>query len=117
MTDPPDAGRQEVEHHRPVEYSIQDFSDRVTGWSVRPGDDRQTFTVAGVCPGCGGRTETVWMFGSGNGHKGIFGRRAATTEPADRRRTVCCDCGHAHANRPADAAFLGCGAHWRVEFS
>lgn len=58
---------------------------------------------------------TTWTYGSGNGYKGWFAPRRAADDTTDPLRTVCCDCGHAHSNRPDSDPFLGCGAYWQVD--
>ncbi|UQU62520.1 hypothetical protein COUCH_26240 [Couchioplanes caeruleus] len=104
-----------VEHHRSVEYRPQDFQERSDDFRITRLDGGRRIEVDGVCPGCGGRTTTTWRYGSGNGYKGLFARRRVADPPADPLRTVCCDCGHGHPNRPDAVPFLGCGAYWRVD--
>jgi hypothetical protein len=98
-----------------VEYRVRDHSLQTDGFTVSRSDDGRRIDIAGICPSCGGSTATTWDFGTGNGYKGIF--RRSTTESAvpAGARTVCCDCGYAHSNRPDDALFLGCGAYWQVD--
>jgi hypothetical protein len=106
-----------AEHHRSVKYRIQDYAFLPDGFRVTPSTDGRRIEVIGACPSCGGRTSTVWIYGSGNGYKGAFPFRKKSIAPADGPRTICCDCGHAHADRPDDAVFLGCGAYWQVELN
>jgi len=110
------SGSGPIDHHRAIEYTISDHHLQKSGFTVRQSDDDRRINVSGACPGCGGLTSTTWDYGTGNGYKGVF--RRATNAPKVRPtgpRTVCCDCGHVHANRPDDAVFLGCGAYWQVE--
>ncbi|QXJ22963.1 hypothetical protein AGRA3207_004049 [Actinomadura graeca] len=52
--------------------------------------------------------------GPPDGVKGVFRHRRAAP-PAPREVTICCDCGHMHADRPEGAFDKGCGAFWLVE--
>lgn len=108
MTDP-------VEHHRAVKYRVQDFAQLTTGFQITPLTDGQRIQIVGTCPGCGGRTEVIWAYGNANNYKGLFPRRKGERKLSGGPRTVCCDCGHGHLDRPADAIFFGCGAYWQVE--
>jgi hypothetical protein len=106
-----------TEHHRSIKYHIHDYALISEGFVVTPTPDGRRIEVTGICPSCGGRTATTWIYGSGNGYKGTFSFRKRPTVPVGGPRTICCDCGHAHADRPDDAVFLGCGAYWQVELS
>lgn len=106
MTDP------QIEHHRSVHYRVQDH-DLLLDFIVTPLSDGTGVRVTGICPGCGGRTTTNWYFGTGNGYKAFRRKKVLATEPAGGR-TVCCDCGHSHKDRPTDEPFQGCGAYGRV---
>ena len=103
-----------VEHHRSVEYRVHDNGPQPAGFIVTTSADGRTIEVAGVCPSCGGGTTTTWSYGTGNGYKGVLRRQAARASAPRGARTVCYECGHLHANRPAEAVFLGCGAYWQV---
>jgi hypothetical protein len=103
-----------VDHHRSIDFRQQDFHERSDAFTIVRRSDGRHIQVIGVCPGCGGSTTTTWSFGSGNGYKGLWRRTPRNDEPVDSYRTVCCDCGHGHPNRPESAPFLGCGAYWRV---
>jgi hypothetical protein len=107
--------RRPIEHHHSVEYRVHDHGVQGAGFSVTASTDGRTVDVTGVCPGCGGLTATTWSYGTGNGYKGVLRRQAARESAPSGPRTVCCECGHAHANRPEEAIFLGCGAHWQVD--
>lgn len=103
----------EIEHHRPIGFQLVDHR-RQDGFTVARSPDGDSVTVTGLCPSCGGRTTTTWDFGL-PGDKGIF-RRGSREQPAPTgTRTVCCDCGHAHPDRPDDAWSIGCGAYWEVD--
>jgi hypothetical protein len=105
-----------VEHHRAIKYHVQDYVLLTDHFHVNPIAEGRKIEVTGICPACGGRTSTTWSYGSGNAYKGIISRRRLAAAPTAGPRTLCCDCGHAHADRPDDAVFLGCGAYWQVEF-
>ena len=104
-----------IEHHRAIEYRISDHKFQSLGFTVTPSPDARRFDVCGQCPACGGFTETTWDYGTGNGYKAISRRGAKLRRPVSGPRTVCCDCGHNHANRPDGVIFIGCGAYWQVE--
>jgi len=106
-----------VEHHRSVKYRVHDYALLTACFRITPATDGRRIEVSGLCPSCGGRTATTWTYGSGNSYKGAFSLRKKPTKPVGGPRTICCDCGHAHADRPDDAVFLGCGAYWQVELS
>ncbi|MFJ7218874.1 hypothetical protein [Amycolatopsis sp. NPDC098790] len=104
-----------IEHHRAISYQVKDY-ELQPEFSTQRLVGGHGINVTGICPGCGGRTTTNWYYGTGNGYKAFRRKKEPVTEPADGR-TVCCDCGHGHADRPADEPFQGCGAHWRVKIS
>ncbi|BCY08268.1 hypothetical protein [Actinoplanes sp. L3-i22] len=111
----PDA--QPVENHRTIDYALNFHDDQAQFFRVEPEPDGRKVIVRGICPGCGGRTRTVWPTGIGSGSKGTFtgsGEEAAARIP-DRNRLVRCECGLSHPNRPATELFTGCGANWHVE--
>jgi hypothetical protein len=93
-------------HHRPTPWLLSDYEHR-DDFTVASLPDGQGFLVTGVCPGCGGRIRREWLYGTGNGYKGVFGRR----------RTLRCNCGNVHADRPAEEHLIGCGAFWTVELT
>lgn len=68
--------------------------------------------VSGPCPACGGRTATEFSPGIA-GTKG-FRRPEPRSRTLPSPVTIFCECGHAHADRPADAWDKGCGRFWRV---
>ena len=104
-----------IEHHRSVEYRVHDDGTQAASFTVTTSTDGRTIEVTGACPSCGGFTATTWSYGTGNGYKGVLRRQAARAAVPSGPRTVCCECGHAHESRPADAVFLGCGAYWQVD--
>lgn len=105
----------QIEHHRSVHYRLQDHG-LLPGFTATPLPDGSGLHVTGICPGCGGRTTTNWYYGTGNGYKSFGRKKQPAAEPADGR-TVCCECGHGHKDRPADEPFQGCGAYGRVRTS
>lgn len=78
--------------------------------------DGRTVTVAGPCPACGGRTATDFAPGIG-GTKGIRETRSAAALELRSPLTLYCECGHAHADRPADAIDKGCGRYWEANLT
>jgi hypothetical protein len=110
MTEPPPIG-----HHRAVPYSEQELHDQSAGFAVTWAADNRSVHVLGICPCCGGRSTTIWPYGIGDGFKGLVRRRTAAAVRPSGARTVYCDCGHAHADRPADVLSRGCGAYWQVK--
>lgn len=106
-----------MEHHRPVPYRLADHGTP-PGFVVTASADRRRFEVSGVCPGCGGRTSTVWEYGAPHGYKGWSFRlfQSAAPEAPATSQTVTCECGHIHPDRPDSAWDQGCGAYWQVEF-
>lgn len=103
----------DIEHHRLIPFGLVDHKLRTDGFTVVRSPDG-SITVTGLCPGCAGRTVTTWEFGL-PGQKGVFRRVSGERQPPMGRRTVCCDCGHPHPERPADVWSLGCGAYWEVD--
>lgn len=115
MSDPDSAGNA-IEQHRPIGYAETEFQTQ-KDFAVSAAADGRGVDVSGLCPACGGRTTMTFERGSPNGSKGLFGRRSdppSPTAPA-REVTVYCECGHLHADRPAEATDHGCGAFWSVE--
>lgn len=110
----PDRERPSIEHHRPVEYHVADHGLQQEGFTVTPGADGQRIHVAGICPGCGGRVSFSWEYGV-PGYKGRFRRKSKSPDKPTGARTICCDCGYLHTDRPAESWDQGCGAHWQVE--
>jgi hypothetical protein len=106
-----------MENHRGIEYELNFHDDQAALFQVEPAPDGRRVVVLGICPGCGGRTKTVWTTGVGSGSKGFFtgSAKKAVERIPDRNRLVRCECGHAHPNRPAAELYTGCGANWFVD--
>ncbi|SEM64238.1 hypothetical protein [Nonomuraea pusilla] len=101
----------DIESHQPIDYQLADRGLQEKGFIVTEaaaGD----LEVVGTCPACLGTTASPWTYGLAGG-KGVFKRQ----EKAKPRgpRTVYCECGYMHPNRPDTAWDLGCGAYWQVE--
>ncbi|GLX93226.1 hypothetical protein [Herbidospora sp. NBRC 101105] len=111
-----------IEQHRSIEYRVADYGVQDDGFTVTVADER--VEVTGICPGCGARTTFTWEHGL-PGHKGVFSRLAGRDAPEaksaravedpERPRTVFCECGFTHAERPPEAWDRGCGGFWRVK--
>jgi hypothetical protein len=101
-----------VENHRSVEYRLEDHGLRTDGFAVTRAADGSRYDIVGVCPGCGARVVRQWRFGP-PGTKGGKGQR----KPKPGPRTLTCDCGRAHAERPPENYDKGCGAFWQVMLS
>lgn len=104
----------DIEHHRLITFGLVYHELRTEAFTVVRSPDDSSITVTGLCPGCGGRTVTAWDYGL-PGQKGIFRRDSRERPALTGKRTVCCDCGHPHPDRPADVWSLGCGAYWEVD--
>ncbi|ROO88543.1 hypothetical protein EDD29_6214 [Actinocorallia herbida] len=98
-----------IEAHRGVEYRLFDHGLQPGGFTVT--EVEGGFDVAGVCPGCGALVRVRWSFGA-VGTKG-WGRQKSQVQSGPR--TITCDCGHTHAERPPENWDKGCGAVWQVE--
>lgn len=99
-------------HHRSTDFAEIDYPLQ-DGFSVITSADGRRIEVTGVCPGCGGNTTTAFEYGVA-GYKGFPGRRKPDPSRPSGPRTVYCECGHWHPNRPAEATDNGCGAFWSV---
>jgi hypothetical protein len=103
-----------IEHHRALDYA-ETAADRpadgrfTAEWSA----DGRNVIVSGPCPACDGQTATQFSVGIG-GTKGLRGVRDPATRELPSPVTLLCECGHAHADRPADAFDRGCGRYWWV---
>jgi hypothetical protein len=112
MTPMPDDGH--IEHHKTLDY-VEAVAGRpadgqfTAAWS----DDGRSVTVSGPCPACGGQTATRFSVGIG-GTKGFRDGRPPATREVPCPVTLLCECGYAHAHRPADAYDRGCGRYWPV---
>ena len=116
MTEPP-----RPSHDFTTVYAENDLGLTALPFARRASADGHGIVVEGNCPRCHGRTATEYRHGlPGTGTKGLLtwltGAGAAPgNDAADLTREVhFCECGHPHPNLPADAAFVGCGASWRL---
>lgn len=105
-------GEDVIEHHRSTEYRIFDHGLQHDGFTITVTGERVRFT--GVCPGCGGRTSFTWDHGL-PGHKSGSAPDRESPDLGDHPRTLFCECGFTHAERPPDAWDRGCGAFWQVK--
>ncbi|TDD50022.1 hypothetical protein E1286_12865 [Nonomuraea terrae] len=103
----------EIESHRSIEYQVVDRGPQKEGFTVDKSPTEDGLEVSGVCPACHGRTTTPWSYGIAGG-KGVFRKKRENAQPSGPR-TVACECGYAHPNRPETAWNVGCGAYWTVE--
>ncbi len=103
-----------IDHHsdnlKYVEAEVLVSSDK--SFTVARDLKRKRLTVVGPCPACGGRTSVDFYYGLG----GTRGFRGPVSPSAIRSPvTVFCECGHVHADRPANAIDKGCGRFWLVD--
>lgn len=104
-------------------YAEQDVGLAGTPFTRRAPGDGGGVVVEGNCPRCHGRTVTEFRHGlPGTGTKGLLtwltGGHPAPRAQDDDALTLevhYCECGHPHPNLPPDAAFIGCGASWRIQ--
>lgn len=101
-----------IENHCQVEYRLTDYGLQGDGFTVTRAPDGSRYDIVGVCPRCGARVIRQWTFGP-PGTKGKRGKRTPKVGP----RTLTCDCGRMHAERPAENYDKGCGAFWQVMLS
>ncbi|GAA2863234.1 hypothetical protein ABT362_26530 [Nonomuraea rubra] len=101
----------EIESHRSIEYQRVNRGPQ-QDFTVAKSLTEEGFEVSGLCPECKGKTSTPWPFGIA-GAKGLF-KKNEEPHPSGPR-TVGCECGYAHANRPDGLWIVGCGAYWTVE--
>jgi hypothetical protein len=114
--------RRSHDHSKPyVEQDLGEIDSAL--FTQQPAEDGKGMIVAGTCPRCYGRTETMFPWARpGTGVKGALDRLLGT---GAGRKTMAapeplfeevhfCECGHAHPQAPPDTAFLGCGAIWRI---
>lgn len=94
--------------HQDIAYRPQAFPDvPASECDPRPIVEGTAYSVD--CPACHGQFRLDDLGTTFRGR--VFTKRAK--EPT-RPIPVVCDCGFAHADRPADASFQGCGAAWRL---
>ncbi|SFC47722.1 hypothetical protein [Streptomyces aidingensis] len=110
-------------HRFEERYAERDLGEVAGDFRQRSGPDGRSVVLEGTCPGCLGRSVTRIPRGApGAGTKGLLGRfgrrreaREAEAEPDLLETEVLfCECGYAHPEQPAEVAFRGCGAQWRV---
>jgi hypothetical protein len=102
-----------IDHHKPIHYVEQETAvlpDKP--FEIKRRSEGTGLTATGICPACGGRTATTLSYGIG-GSKGFRGLPHPPL--AKSPVTIFCECGHAHADRPADALDKGCGRFWLVD--
>ncbi|TDD84160.1 hypothetical protein E1293_13380 [Actinomadura darangshiensis] len=99
-----------IETHRAVEYRLVDHGLQDGGFTVTRAADGARYDIIGVCPGCGARVVRQWTFGP----PGAKSRRDERRMPKPGPRTLTCDCGSVHADRPPENYDKGCGAFWQV---
>lgn len=99
-----------IENHRPVEYQLVDHGLQSSGFTVVLSSDGFRYDIVGTCPGCGARVTRQWKFGPPDSKGRGTGRR----KPKPGPRTLTCDCGSLHADRPPENWDKGCGAFWQV---
>ncbi|MCQ4209769.1 hypothetical protein [Streptomyces longispororuber] len=104
-------------------YAEGDLGTTTAPFRGRPTADGLGIALEGNCPRCHGRTRTEYRHGvPGSGTKGVLswlrGEQAPPGLSADvaalLEESHYCECGHPHPQIPGDAAFVGCGASWRV---
>ncbi|MBN6055205.1 hypothetical protein JYK22_24935, partial [Nonomuraea sp. RK-328] len=107
-----------IESHKSIDYRVWDHGPQPAGFTVTDSGADGGLEVSGTCPACHGWTVTPWSYGA-VGSKGVLdsllGRGAPAQNKPTGRRTVYCECGHLHPNRPETAWDYGCGAFWTVE--
>lgn len=111
-------------HDFDVTYAEQHLGDTTAPFTGRASADGLGVVVEGACPRCHGGTASEYRYGlPGTGTKGLWPRRSGGAEGAGApgsvaatlsRETHFCECGHPHPQLPGTAAFVGCGASWRV---
>jgi hypothetical protein len=99
-----------IENHRSVEYRLADHGLQSSGFTVTRSADGARYDITGTCPGCGARVVRQWAFGP----PGSKGSREERRVPKAGPRTITCDCGSVHAERPPENFDKGCGAFWQV---
>jgi hypothetical protein len=103
-----------IDQHKSIAYA--ETEERLTvPFTVRRGTDngRVTFHVSGHCPACGGMMTKEFSYGI-VGIKG-YGQPSGPAVPA--ATTLYCECGHVHADKPANATDDGCGRYWLIDLT
>ncbi|MEX0168263.1 hypothetical protein [Streptomyces sp. LMG1-1-1.1] len=111
-------------HDHATVYAEEDLGEVDSALFTRRTVPGTGVVVAGTCPRCHGRTESLFAWAlPGTGTKGVLGRLLRNPDPSARGaaepdpltdETHFCECGHAHPACPPDTSFRGCGASWRV---
>jgi len=120
MTEPP-----AMSHDFDAAYADRHMGETAAAFTGRTSADGLGVVVEGDCPRCHGRTVTEYRHGlPGTGSKGLWSWLSGAADdvsPASGsvaatlvQETHFCECGHPHPQLPGDAAFVGCGASWRV---
>jgi hypothetical protein len=99
-----------IEQHRLVEYRLIDHGLIEDGFTVTQAADGSHYDITGVCPGCGAGVARQWRFGL----PGTKGKKDEKRKPKPGPRTLTCDCGSVHTDRPPENFDKGCGAFWQV---
>ncbi|GGT38408.1 hypothetical protein ACFFV7_32360 [Nonomuraea spiralis] len=102
----------DIESHKAIDYQVDDRGLQDSGFAVTPAPAGD-LEVSGTCPACLGKTASPWVYGIA-GTKGVFKREKQEKPKPTGPRTVYCECGYMHPNRPETAWDLGCGAYWQV---
>ncbi|MGY0022674.1 hypothetical protein ACVHNB_27415 [Streptomyces sp. YJ-C3] len=117
MTDPA------ASHAFDTTYAEEYLGTTTTRFRGRPTADGLGIVLEGACPRCHGKTRTEYRHGvPGTGTKGVLswlrgeqpGPEFAADVTALLEESHYCECRHPHPLMPGDAAFVGCGASWRV---
>lgn len=119
MTEPP-----AMSHDFDAAYADLHLGETAAPFTGHASADGLGVVVEGACPRCQGRTVTEYRLGlPGTGTKGLWSWLSGGQGPAPAsgsvaatlaQETYFCECGHPHPQLPGDAAFVGCGASWRV---
>ncbi|WP_328945586.1 hypothetical protein OG259_33145 [Streptomyces sp. NBC_00250] len=105
-------------HDAELPYAETSLGELSLALAQHIASDGRTLSVSGVCPRCAGPTVSEYAYGlPGIGTKAPWpfrDRRAEDSPDVVGSEVHFCECGHPHPSMPPDAAFIGCGASWRV---